>query len=167
MIHDFKECLERSNNYSNEPWWEGVYKNAFPTMKEMVNIPDDGWAQRAGIDRILILNSGKTLYIDEKVRESSYNDILLEYWSSIESKIPGWIAKDLATDFIAYVFKPTKKCYMLPFQLLRLSWKKNHREWVKNHRIVEAKNKNYTTVSVCVPIEILLESIKKSILIEW
>jgi len=166
-IHDFKECLERSHSYSNELWWEKVYKKAFPTFKTMNTVDVDGWAQRGGIDRIILLESGKTIYIDEKVREKAYDDFFLEYWSSLERKIKGWIAKDLATDYIAYAFAPIKKCYLLPFQLLRAAWKQNRVKWCDKYFVSKAKNKGYTTEGVCVPIDVVLSSITDSMIIDW
>jgi hypothetical protein len=36
-------------------------------------------------------------------------DFLLEYWSDYERRSPGWIEKDLACDFIAYAFVPSRR----------------------------------------------------------
>ena len=133
MIHDFDKSLEMSQAQSDAPWWIDVYRKAFPDMAAAVNVRDDGWAQRGGIDRVITLNSGKTLTVDEKVRDKDYPDFCLEYWSSIQSKTPGWVAKDLACDFIAYAFIPSATCYLLPFQTLRRAWRENHKIWVKTY----------------------------------
>ena len=62
-------------------WWTDVYRGAFPDLLSMTNVRKDGWAQRGGIDRVLTLSSGKTITVDEKVREKVWPDILLERWS--------------------------------------------------------------------------------------
>lgn len=165
--HTFKKSLELSHEQSDAPWWERVYRSAFPTMHSMMCVRNDGWAQRGGIDRVVTLNSGKAIYVDEKVRDKAWPDILLEYWSSEEHKRPGWIAQDMASDYIAYAFIPTEECYLLPFHTLRLAWHKNRGEWVAKYRRIEAANQGYTTVSVAVPIAVVLDSLSDAVRVSW
>ena len=167
MVHNFEESLAFSQNQSDAPFWGEVYRSAFPNLQTMTCVRQDGWAQRGGIDRILVLKSGKTLAIDEKVRKEDWPDILLERWSDEEKKVPGWVQKDLACDFIAYAFIPSQKCYLLPFLTLRRAWIKNGRIWIQNHREIRADNGSYTTVSVAIPIDILMDSIIDSICVGW
>lgn len=167
ITHSFRESLERSKGYADATWWLDVYRAAFPDLQAAVCVRNDGWAQRGGIDRVLTLTSGKTLTVDEKVREQDWPDILLEYWSDRDRKTPGWVAKDLACDFIAYAFVPSQTCYLLPFQTLRQAWRKNCKDWVARHRRVEANNGSYVTVSVAVPTEVLLRSLTASMKVTW
>ena len=167
VVHDFHDSLAKSAAQANAGWWIDVYRKAFPTLESAVCVRADGWAQRGGIDRVITLGSGKTLTVDEKVRDSDWPDILLEYWSSKERRTPGWVAKDLACDFIAYAFIPSETCYLLPFHSLRAAWRDNHKKWVKQYRKVEAKNPGYTTVSVPVPIPELLSALNDSMTIKW
>lgn len=136
-------------------------------MLSMNSIRDDGWAQRGGIDRLIVLASGKQVLVDEKVRYKEYDDIALEYWSSRERKIPGWVAKDLACDYIAYAFVNSQRCYLLPFLQLRKAWAEHHRQWVGRFPKVEAANDGYTTVSVAVPIDTLMRAIQSTLLVRW
>ena len=165
-VHNFATSLRRSETQIDAAWWEAVYRKAFPTMAAMVPIRQDGWAQRGGIDRIIILASGKEIKIDEKVRDRDFNDVLLEYWSNAERRIPGWVAKDLACDFVAYAYLETQRCFLLPFHLLRRAWKHHGREWVsraekkeEGYKKVVAQNRGYTTTSVAVSWDILYEAI--------
>lgn len=167
QVHEFNESLAKSQAQANAPWWLDVYRKAYPNLVSAVCVRDDGWAQRGGIDRVLTLESGKTLAIDEKVRGEDWPDILLEYWSSYESKTPGWIAKDLACDVIAYAFIPSKTCYLLPFLTLRQAWRLNHKTWVSQYKRVEAENPGYTTVSVPVPMDVLFKSLSDAMKVEW
>lgn len=167
QIHDFRQSLEMSQAQADSPWWNDVYRNAFPDLQSAVNVRNDGWAQRGGIDRVLTLASGKTLTVDEKVRDKDWPDFCLEYWSSVEHKTRGWIAKDLACDFIAYAFIPSATCYLLPFQTLRRAWRENANDWVRRHRKIEAKNKGYTTVSVGVPIHEVFEAMNDAMRVKW
>lgn len=166
-VHDFKTSLARSHAYSDAPWWLDVYRSAFPTLIGCHDLRADGWAQRGGMDRLLVLSSGKTLTVDEKVREKDWPDVLLEYWSDAGNKTPGWIAKDLACDFIAYAFVPSQTCLLLPFHQLRLAWHQHRGEWVRNYQIVRADNGRYVTVSVAVPKDELMRRIGEAMSISW
>lgn len=165
--HNFADSLAESQRHSDAPFWQEVYREAFPDLESMVCVRADGWAQRGGIDRVLTLASGKTLTVDEKVRTKDYDDILLEYWSDRDRKVPGWVAKPLACDFIAYAFVPSQRCLLLPYQSLRRAWRKNRVAWVKKYKRVEADNSNYVTVSVAVPIGVLLASLSDAMQITW
>ena len=166
-VHNFKESLERSRSYSQEPFWEEVYRKAFIDVGSIVEIPKDGWAQRAGIDRIITLTTGRIIKVDEKVREKDWNDILLERWSDEEKKIPGWIQKPLDCDFIAYAFAPSKTCYLFPTLTLQQAWALNGREWVKNYKEIRANNGSYTTVSCAVPTNILFNALTNAMRVQW
>ena len=166
-VHDFHESLALSHEYADAPWWREVYLQAFPSMESSVCVRDDGWAQRGGIDRVLTLSSGRTVSIDEKVRAEDWPDILLEYWSDESRKIRGWVAKDLACDFIAYAFIPSRRCYLLPALTLRRAWQENRKQWVAQYKRVEAQNNGYMTVSVPVPIAVLMESLSDAMLVRW
>jgi hypothetical protein len=166
-VHDFAVSLELSHQHADAPWWLDVYRSAFPNLSSAVCVRSDGWAQRGGIDRVLTLESGKTLTVDEKVREKDWPDILLEYWSDRDRRIPGWVAKDLACDFIAYAFIPSRTCYLLPFALLRRAWQINRFHWVKEYPEIRAENKGYTTVSVAVPTAVLIQAINDAMVVSW
>lgn len=173
-IHAFGRSLALSQEHESAPWWEPVYRQAFPGFACMVSVREDGWAQRGGIDRVITLKSGRTVTVDEKVRAKSYGDILLERWSSRERKTPGWAQKDLACDYIAYAFVPDRRCYLLPALTLRAAWLKNGRRWIEDaqaetngFRTVLAKNEGYTTESVAVPITALLEAMQDAQTVEW
>lgn len=107
-FNNFAECLEESHKAEDLPFWEQVYKRAFPTMIAMLNHRKDGDHQRAGIDRSIILENSKQLLIDEKIRGRNkitrkvYNDIALEYLSDKDKNTPGWVCKPLLADYIAY-----------------------------------------------------------------
>src|SRR3954469_7630494 len=93
--HDFFEQLEFSHECADAPFWEVVYRRAFPNLAALVNVRKDGWAQRGGIDRQLILSSGRAIAVDEKVRKRSWPDFALERWSDRDRRVPGWVQKPL------------------------------------------------------------------------
>jgi hypothetical protein len=166
-VHDFTNSLELSHKHADSPWWKEVYRQAFPTMVEMVNVRNDGWAQRGGIDRQVILADGTVIKIDEKVRAKTYDDFCLEYWSNGERQTRGWAVKELTCDFIAYAFAPARTCYLLPFQLLRRCCVDHEHEWAAQYQKIPARNHTYTTWSIAVPIPVVLDAIKDAMVIHW
>lgn len=166
-VHDFQERLAYSNAQADAPWWEGVYRAAFPGLASMVSVRQDGWAQRAGIDRVLTLSSGKIIKIDEKVRSRDFPDFALERWSDEAKKKPGWIQKSLDCDFIAYAFVESGMCYLLPTLLLQRAWREFGKDWIAQYPEVRARNPSYVTVCVAVPREVLLDAIRESIIVPF
>lgn len=159
-VHGFNERLAFSHSYDNAPWWREAYQMAFgPRFRDMASVRQDGWAQRAGIDRQVYLTDGTVLKIDEKVRSKEYPDILLEKWSDRDRRVPGWIQKDLSCDYIAYAFVGSKRCYLLPFLLLQRAWRIHGEQWRSNFGVVPAQNVGYVTESVPVPINVLIAAI--------
>ena len=158
-VHRFSESLALSNAYADAEWWIPIYRQAFPKLMTAVSIREDGWAQRGGIDRVLTLKCGRTYTVDEKVRTENWPDILLEQWSDEERRIPGWIQKPLACDFIAYAYAPTETCYLLPVVPLQRAWRQRGREWIVAYGTRRARNPGYVSVGVPVPRDVLMQAI--------
>lgn len=173
-VHNFEERLGFSHDYAQAAWWLECYRRAFPNLLSCVEVRDDGWAQRAGIDRVLTLADGKVIKIDEKVREKDYGDILLEFWSNYERRSRGWICKPLDCDFIAYAIVPRATCYLLPTLLLQRAWRERGPEWClaakskkSGFRYVDAQNEGYVTKSIAVPIDVVMSGIAGAISVGW
>jgi hypothetical protein len=166
-VHDFEQSLARSQAQADAPWWLEVYRTAFPDLASSVSVREDGWAQRGGIDRVLTLASGRTLTIDEKVRDKVWPDILLELWSDKGKKVKGWAVKPLAIDYIAYAFVPSRQCYLLPFQTLRRAWRLNAKQWWDRYPHIEAKNRGYVTESIAIPVGVLMTAMGDAMRVEW
>jgi hypothetical protein len=116
---------------------------------------------------VITLTSGRMITVDEKVRERDWPDILLELWSNEEQRVPGWIQKPLACEFIAYAFVPSAKCYLLPTLTLQRAWRLHGHDWIATCQEVRAQNKSYVTLSVAVPIDELLAAISDAICVRW
>lgn len=167
--HNFRESLAQSHAAEDLPFWDEVYRKAFPGVAEKISHRQDGEHQRAGIDRSIILANSKQILIDEKVRGRNkktgkiYNDIALEYWSDHQRQIPGWVCKPLRADYIAYAIAPLGIVYLLPIIQLQSAWKKYCKLWVKEYKTIKAENKYngnfWTTISVGIPVEILYPAI--------
>lgn len=172
--HSFTDSLDLSAAYADAPWWESAYRAAFPDLEAAVPMRGDGWGQRGGIDRLLTLRSGKTIAIDEKVRDRDWPDFCLEFWSDYSRRMPGWVAQDLACDYIAYAFVPSGRCYLLPFQDLRRAWRQNGAEWVARYRDPqrhvahsEHRGRSWETWFVPVPIEAVLRGLSNALLVHF
>lgn len=164
-VHDFTERLAYSVKCSDEPFWEAIYRVAFPSFDCMKDCSNDMDLQRKGIDRKIRLTTGQVLKVDEKKREKPYPDILLEYESKGPNvQFPGWIEKDLCLDYFAYAIMPRRCAYVLDWHLMRRAWVRFGDQWkesarvrAEGMRIVEGKNARYTTYNVALPVDTLLK----------
>ena len=184
-IHDFDERLAYSHDQADAPFWQKVYRKAFPDMLICLDLRQDGWHQRAGRDRAIILTSGWSIFIDEKARSRSYGDILIEIWSRypkngeppfmpVRGAKPGWAREPKDCDFLAYACVPTQVCYLIPFLGIRAAWNKYGGMWWRNaigkkhgFRFSVAKNPTYNTISVVVPPAVLQANIADALTIRW
>jgi hypothetical protein len=166
-MHDFIQSRDFSEAHAHDPFWEVVCREAFPDFRSMDVFTHDGWHQRAGVDRVVTLNSSRRIEIDDKVRRTNYNDFFLETWSDVERKRPGWILQPLKCDYIGYAFLPSRRCYLLPFNDLRRAWTKHGADWSKRFGTLPVPNRSWKTEGVPVPIDIVLRSIHDGMLIRW
>lgn len=154
---------------SEETFWLAVYRKAFANLTSQ-ELCTDLVKQRQGIDRVLHLSNGHVLHIDEKKRAREYSDILLEYTSALERNTPGWIAKDLAIDYLAYGFMQSKRCYLFPWAMLQRAWLRFGDSWKSKYPRIVAKTKigntTYQTISVAVPIKVLQMAVSTASIID-
>lgn len=165
-VYDFNRSLSASHEAEDLPIWRECYEKFFPGLVSMTNHREDGQYQRAGVDRVLVLSSGKAIYVDEKPRFKAYPgepDIALEYWSNEERGIKGWVNKPLIADYIAYAILPRGLCYLLPVIQLQSAWEAHGQKWIATYKRCEAETAagrtTYTSVCVAVPVSILFPAI--------
>lgn len=166
---DFHSDLRQSLKGGDEAFWSAVYQKAFANLLS-TELCTDLDRQRQGIDRILRLKNGRVLYVDEKKREQSYRDILLEYISNSERNTPGWIEKDLCIDYLAYAFMPQKRAYLFPWAMLFRAWYRFGDKWIGKYPRVVASTRvgsaTYHTISCAVPIEVLTKAVSTAAIID-
>lgn len=162
IVHEFEKSLAVGAAPENEPLWESIYRKAFPCFVGMVQNPRGNAGQFAGVDRWVALSNGRTLALDEKVRPKDWPDVLLEHVSNDRFSTPGWIEKDLAIDFLAYLFVPSRTCHLFHWLALRrvwlhfgTEWKRKAEQGAEGFRIVSADNADHHTLSVAVPLGVL------------
>ena len=154
-----------SHRAADWPGWLDVYRAHFPSMVGLHDHRPDGDHQRNGIDRTVVLANAKIVYIDEKVRGRNkltgrvYDDIMLEVFSDRDRKALGWVLKPLQADYIAYLIAPLGVCHLLPVLQLQLAWSRYSRSWTEKYKTREAKNRDWVTVNVPVPVNVLYPAI--------
>ena len=161
-INDFKNDLKFSHEAEDLSIWGEIYNKAFPECFYK-NAREDGELQRVGIDRTIVLKSGKAIYIDEKVRRVDYGDIALEYISNDKFRTLGWVEKPLFCDYIAYAILPAKKCYLLPVPQLQKAWADNKQIWLDRFKTISAKHIKDNILSCTVSIPVLFKAIGSSL----
>lgn len=165
IAHSFAEQDAFSKRAEDEAFWLAAYKAFFPDFLTMSPCVPNVDAQRMGVDRVIVLTNGREVRIDEKKRAQTYTgadgkpDILLEFLSNDRIGAPGWIAKPLLIDFIAYGLLDTKMVYMLPWDGLRRVWRGNGDGWKQRYGVKKAVNNGYSTHSVAVPVSELYRAI--------
>lgn len=170
-VHRFNESLAKGEHASLEPFWESVYRKAFPTMVGRTVNHRGNPAQTLGIDHTVLLSSGKTLLIDTKCRFQNYNDFLLEYTSNDQTDALGWIRKDsLQIDYLAYAWVRQRTVVFLPWLALREAWVQNIPVWwgkatreERGYKKCEAKNPTYSTWSLAVPRAVVLDAVRDAL----
>ena len=166
--HSFKDSLEKSHRHSDDPIWESVYRQFFVDMVGMTDHRGNGYWQKAGIDRSIVLSTSKQILIDEKTRYPSvdgtvYDDILLEFIGDKEGSVPGWAVKPLMADYIAYCIVGLRTVFLLPVMQMQHSWSLNGVDWRRRYGEKFAKSVGssgtWTTISCPVPTSVLYRSI--------
>lgn len=168
IVHDFQERLEYSASLSDESAWVEFYRRLWPNMLSAIRIDKNSMFQKWGVDRLILLDNGKQFSIDEKKRDKDYGDILLEEWSVckwdrknnrlIKGIKPGWTLDDeKRCDFIAYSIPVSGKCFLLPFEILRITFKENLNKFksIPGKYPKIGQNKEYETINVAVPWDAL------------
>lgn len=190
MSGDFDPDLGWSHEIAGMPFWIEVYRRAFPGFVAAHTTQGDGWHQRAGRDRIVVLDDSSTITIDEKGRRDEWPDILIEVLSDRDREVPGWghPKKRLSCDYIGYAFIPSQTCHLIPYRELRRImgecgpgrewWReaaRNQRDGIRSGiQLVDARNPRdtsrpvkYWTRSIAVPVGTLLAAVASSLTIGW
>ena len=144
MIYNFDEKLAFSRGRTKQTHPETI-RHLIPKCSSVA--PQTLNTNDHGIDFVATLDSGRTLNIDIKARESgcskfwkqSEPELSLEIWSvkpeEYRPGIVGWtLDSSKSTDYTLHVFDPTdtNEVFLLPFTLLRLSFQEYGRAWCES-----------------------------------
>lgn len=161
-MNDFKVDLQYSMIENESKSLDALYMRVFPFLKQIETVIDLE-NQLAGVDKILIFESGKRLTVDEKKRRKYYGDILLEEYTDFDKKKVGWLGRQKIPDYVVYAILPELRAYFFPFHLLQFAWIKNKDYWIEQYGRKFAQNNGYRTSNVAIPTNVLLEAIKNEI----
>jgi len=179
MIHNFNDSLAISHEHAKAWWWTPIYSQSFRDFAGMGYMTEDGWPQRHGVDRVIWLQSGKMIAVEEKVRLENYNDVLLEIWSvwheDKTKRTKGWATRDdLVCHYLTYVIIPSQQYFLFPFPQLRQAVRANGKEWRKKAKarcdgfyVKESPNEGYITKNLIVPTDVILSAVKGTIVGRW
>ena len=157
-MNDFVTDLQYSFEESDNEIFDNFYKRIFPSITQ-IEVCTDLNIQKTGIDKIIHFASGNTFTIDEKKRRKDYNDIAIELWSDYDKQKRGWLYYSRC-DYIVYAIMPTMKIYLLPTILLKRVWYINNSEWLNKYPLIFAQNDTYRTQNICIPSDVLVNSIR-------
>lgn len=164
VTRNFGEDLAFSDKMSDEPAWAQYYVRLFPDLVGTMKVRVDSPLQRHGVDRLLVFASGLQLTVDEKIRRKYYGDILLELWSNLERRTPGWtIDPTKVCDYIAYAIPNKGICFFLPYPILREAFRLHWKAWSeayaqgrgKGKPFLDSPNPRYKTRNVAVTWPVL------------
>jgi len=167
------------------PYVNACYAQAFPGCSVRLNADRD--SQLAGVDRIIDDGSGNIVTADDKIRRIPYNgDVLIEVFSvvpkSSKSAHKGWDQvteeaapvlgwgspdnKSITATYIGYFWDPSKMGLLIPHADLRCWMLRNrslfnsvYSHAVFNPHLVASNNGSYETLSLPIPVAVLIKDV--------
>jgi len=159
-IHDFTESLEKSKEDSKKPIWKELFQHFWPGCT-IESYDEAKGVQLSGADVILLCRY-KPVFVDCKYRpprKRAFNDILLETWSNAEREVLGWAVDGTKkTDYYLYLNHTNDTCQKIPAVPVRRALNKYREKWESIYKVAKAPNRTYTTISVCVPVDVVNEA---------
>ena len=171
-VFSFKEQLGKSEgtalNKDYKKLLLEILPNAFDIRKaglEEDKKGTDWWVEYRNRDHISI--DIKARDVDPLKLRIPEDDLVLEIWSNIERKIPGWTLNiNKRTDYILWFWKPTGRFLLLSFPKLLYVFKENWKKWKEMYtsRTNKSKGSDGTTWEseyMKVPRKVVLKEIDR------
>lgn len=96
---------------------------------------------RTGVDWWVELPGARWVGVDAKVRQVDWSskgsdDLALETWSVVESKVPGWTrSEDKTCEYVLWLWKDTGRFCIIPFRMLCTVFKENWQRWSQEYKV--------------------------------
>jgi hypothetical protein len=175
VIHDFKHDLD---------WSKGT--SAADDQLTILNMLDgcqkveisSNLLDLSGVDYVATLRNGAAILIDGKTRKPGCSkfwrmgpELALETWSvkpggkyrmADQRKKIGWtLCEHKRVDFILFKFDPAdcEIAYLICFQLLRIAFRRNHKNWYRCYKVDIQDNRNFESEAVFVPATVVLKAV--------
>ena len=158
-LNNYREDIQFSTSLAAD--LDRFYLAWFPGAVKVEHVEDLAM-QKKGIDKLVYLEDGRVIKLEEKLRRKNWSDVLLETQS--RNGKPGWL-QTCRADYLAYVFEPSGTVYLLPVLLLQMAWRIFGPQWVKEFGIKRAVNATlggYVSVNIPVPRKRLVVDIIRS-----
>lgn len=136
FLHNFYEDNKGSVKYSDEAdkAYHRLYRGHIRNIEFMDFSTEKGKkAQLEGIDKILYLDDGREIKVDEKTHAVSYG-ITMEFWSNVERKTPGWLFTSTA-DYIAQIEPRKDEIIYISMNTMRDFVRAHITEWKQNNKM--------------------------------
>ena len=140
---------------------------------ERAKLKDD----KSGVDYWAHLRGGAVVGIDHKARTAGCSyfwkdgepEFSLEVWSMIPDQLSqgkaGWtLSESSKTQYTLHTYDPsdTTRCFLLPFQLLRVAFRNNVKEWRQEYQVARQSSGKWKSMCVFVPAYVVLKEIRKA-----
>ena len=172
-VYEFKKDLATSQAEQAAAGWYKIYELMFRDFNNMAEVKDRA-LQAKQVDRILLLDNGAELRIEEKVDKYDNQRIALEMWADTEHSRAGWLSKPSLAHWIAYKKVALGECLFLPPNALKNAYMANKEKWgekanleIEDFKVGRAQNKGYSSINLLVPIKELLKTVKEARLIKY
>jgi hypothetical protein len=170
--YDFNECLAFSRGTSEETDIFVLRKHITGCI-ELNKTTEE--IDKKGIDYIAILRNGATVKIDAKNRRKGCSfywkegpELALETWSVIPSEYNrgkvGWTLdekKEIDLIFFKFDLSDTDKVYLLPYQLLRMAFRRNFKTWKVKYKTDIQTSNEWQSECLFVPAITVIDAITK------
>jgi len=176
VVHNFARSLKLSTDLNGEVDWVALYRGLWPDMIAAVRVDRDCELQRRGVDRIIHMPDGRQFTVDEKLRlprknGEKYDDFLLEEYSDLARKTPGWtLDPRKICDYVAYAITYLGKCYLLPFEILRLTCTTLLEDWKQTRRArgpKDVQNTSWVTRNWAVHWVVLFDALQRQMTLKF
>lgn len=167
--YDFDERLRISQGFSEVICVESILLGNIPGAVKVFKAHESN--DRAGTDWWVEHTRGEFMSVDQKVREKDCtqfgnDDLALETWSVVESRIPGWTrTSNKRTDYILWTWMDTGRWCLLPFPMICKVFEGKWKQWRKSYRTAVQKTPvsngrpGYHSECVFVPRKLVWEEI--------
>jgi hypothetical protein len=143
----FQGQMQMSEGATDKKEIEAIILSSFPTAikVERAKVADD----KHGTDFWVTTRSGRVFSIDVKVRAKDYSvnhpekdDVALEIWSVINTKI-GWTRDtEKQTDYILWIWLDSGRWMLVPFPMLCNVFSEHWEQWSKLYQVAIQTTKN-------------------------
>lgn len=146
---------------ADDPMWFRIYSLLYGWNVTIERVTDRA-AQRRGIDRIVVLPSGRRLSSQEKHRPTrSLLDVAIEvkHVHSDGYERPGWIVQPSDADLFIYACSQDWRAFACRASRLKAAWAGHAEKWQRIYPVVWSaiENGDYRTGCCCVPLTVLLK----------